>query len=416
MEKMKKQIVRICMLTMLFAGLLRPVCAEAKFEYEYIDGWLDSSLQIGDSNTIPFTLEYDSTVKIEYIGYGHEEESFYSDGKFQLKIVDGAGNVYYSAETDVFYHDVVYTVDLKKGTYYAKISCVESYSYINVNLYSKYIPSYQNPEYSISAEKLKLEKGAKEQLRITCNPTDVKYSVKWKSKNPAVASVSQNGKITAKRRGNTTITATVGKKKFTCAVTVWGRDPTYKEVVKKGRKYAKKHTKFANIKTGSHSRLNGVGILYEDQSHIYSDLYGTLGYLYPSIDIQKKGKTANVKLQIIGKHYLLSYSFGRYGVSDILIYTNNRRISFPLDYGRESSEIGSDNVIKRTVDWRVTFSGNKKVNNKKLDRLITVLKNKNVSVRVKGLGASYFEVTLNESERKNWLNVIKDYKKLLDLY
>ena len=68
MEKMKKQIVRICMLTMLFAGLLRPVCAEAKFEYEYIDGWLDSSLQIGDSNTIPFTLEYDSTVKIEYVG------------------------------------------------------------------------------------------------------------------------------------------------------------------------------------------------------------------------------------------------------------------------------------------------------------------------------------------------------------
>ena len=50
------------------------------------------------------------------------------------------------------------------------------------------------------------------------NGTDQKIT--WKSSNKNIASVNKNGKITAKKKGTVTITATVLKKKYTCKVTV----------------------------------------------------------------------------------------------------------------------------------------------------------------------------------------------------
>ena len=43
---------------------------------------------------------------------------------------------------------------------------------------------------------------------------------KWSSSNKSVATVTQKGKVSAKKKGTTTITAKVGKKKYTCKVTV----------------------------------------------------------------------------------------------------------------------------------------------------------------------------------------------------
>ena len=49
---------------------------------------------------------------------------------------------------------------------------------------------------------------------------NTKKTVKWTSSNPRVATVSSKGLVTAKKKGTTTITAKVGKKKLTCKVTV----------------------------------------------------------------------------------------------------------------------------------------------------------------------------------------------------
>ncbi|MBR3645605.1 MAG: Ig-like domain-containing protein [Lachnospiraceae bacterium] len=47
-----------------------------------------------------------------------------------------------------------------------------------------------------------------------------KSTVKWKSSNKKVATVSKKGRVTGKKAGKTTITATLGTKKFKCQVTV----------------------------------------------------------------------------------------------------------------------------------------------------------------------------------------------------
>lgn len=54
----------------------------------------------------------------------------------------------------------------------------------------------------------------------TLKITGTKQSVKWKSADKSVATVSKKGKVTGVTDGKTKITATVGKKKYTCNVTV----------------------------------------------------------------------------------------------------------------------------------------------------------------------------------------------------
>lgn len=68
----------------------------------------------------------------------------------------------------------------------------------------------------ISQKKLTLEVGASKVLKLT----GTKGKVTWSTSKKSVAEVSKTGKVTAKKAGKATITATIGKKKYTCQVTV----------------------------------------------------------------------------------------------------------------------------------------------------------------------------------------------------
>lgn len=68
----------------------------------------------------------------------------------------------------------------------------------------------------ISKKTLTLEVGKSSTLKIT----GTKSKVTWSSSSKTVATVSTAGKVTAKKVGTATVTATVNKKKYTCKVTV----------------------------------------------------------------------------------------------------------------------------------------------------------------------------------------------------
>lgn len=68
----------------------------------------------------------------------------------------------------------------------------------------------------LNKKKLTLEVGKSATLKLT----GTKAKVTWSSSNKAVATVNTKGKVTAKKAGKATITATVSKKKYTCTVTV----------------------------------------------------------------------------------------------------------------------------------------------------------------------------------------------------
>lgn len=69
---------------------------------------------------------------------------------------------------------------------------------------------------SISKKSVALKKGSSTTLKLS----GTNQKITWKSSNTSVATVSSKGKVTAKKKGSATITATVLKKKYTCKITV----------------------------------------------------------------------------------------------------------------------------------------------------------------------------------------------------
>ena len=65
----------------------------------------------------------------------------------------------------------------------------------------------------------------------TLSVKGTKKTVKWKSSNKKVATVSSKGRVTGKKTGTAKITATVGKKKYTCTVTVKKKPAISKKTV-----------------------------------------------------------------------------------------------------------------------------------------------------------------------------------------
>lgn len=58
--------------------------------------------------------------------------------------------------------------------------------------------------------------------------TGTSRKVKWSSGNEKIATVTQSGRVIAKRAGTTTITAKAGKKKYKCKVTVITQQKAYR--------------------------------------------------------------------------------------------------------------------------------------------------------------------------------------------
>ncbi len=71
----------------------------------------------------------------------------------------------------------------------------------------------------ISKKSLTLVKGQTAVLKIS----GTKKNVQWSSSKKSVAAVTRTGKIVAKKKGTAKITAKIGRKKYTCKVTVKDR-------------------------------------------------------------------------------------------------------------------------------------------------------------------------------------------------
>lgn len=68
----------------------------------------------------------------------------------------------------------------------------------------------------LNKTKLTIDKGETYQLKVK----NTKKKVTWSSKNKSIATVNKKGVVKGRKAGTTTITAKVGKKKYTCKVTV----------------------------------------------------------------------------------------------------------------------------------------------------------------------------------------------------
>lgn len=65
---------------------------------------------------------------------------------------------------------------------------------------------------TVTKKTYEMQKGQKKTLKVTATPKSAVKSVSYRSQTPAVASVSKNGRVTAKQTGTTKITVTVTDK------------------------------------------------------------------------------------------------------------------------------------------------------------------------------------------------------------
>lgn len=177
------------------------------------------NIKVGETKKLNIVTNPSNTTYKTNIAWGCQTNSC-----FKYK-VNGYGTYWKQASSESItglkkgtgYLDTTVKVFNSKGKYIKKYSI---HTTVNVTAASK--------NKTVALKKITLDKtaitlntGNSTNLTVKYDPinTTVKKSVSWKSSNANVASVS-GGKVTAKKAGTATITATVSGKKATCKITV----------------------------------------------------------------------------------------------------------------------------------------------------------------------------------------------------
>lgn len=159
--------------------------------------------------------------------------------------------------------------------------CIFAFAFtLNGLIMAKFFPAEKvlaAEDIKLNKTKLTVEVGTSYTLKIN----GTKEKVTWKSSNSKIAKVDKSGKVTGVKEGNATITATVGKKSYTCKVTVIKQE--YK-IAGSGLAKVKSHQEIINNYMTVAKTINKVTVpVYGDEALTYiqkSDLVEIkLGYL-----------------------------------------------------------------------------------------------------------------------------------------
>lgn len=165
-----------------------------------------------EANKIEYNLPTSLTKKEGKIEYTLEPYSVYALGN---------GSVLFTVKFKVISDDNIdlnLLYDAVEGTTSQKFTNEQRNLHIKNNVKLNSI--------SLNKEKLDMIEGEQESLQVIYNPenTTVNKSVRWESSNNDIVYVDQNGIITAKSEGISTITATVDNKQAKILVSVFSND------------------------------------------------------------------------------------------------------------------------------------------------------------------------------------------------
>ena len=162
---------------------------------------LSPILQLNTASIVLKVKQSTSAVKVTKMQTGDKIKNWTSS-KTSVATVNAAGKI----------------TAKKKGTAYVTVTLNSGLSKkIKVTVQSGNVAA---SKITISATKLTLVKGKSAKLTYNVLPLTCIQKAKFTSSNKKVATVSGTGVITAKKKGTTTITVQIGKKKAICRVTV----------------------------------------------------------------------------------------------------------------------------------------------------------------------------------------------------
>lgn len=190
------------------------------------------------SATLHNGKEYRTEVTVQSPALNHTNLHLIKGEKQQLQITDHVDSVVYqSSDSSVASVDSNGLISAKKKGN-AVITAVVGNHKLKCSV------GIETP--NISRKSLNLTTGRNAKLKVE----GTKQTVKWSSKNKNVAIVDADGNVIGKAKGKTIITAIVGSKKMTCAVTVKGaaQKSTYIVLEKGDSRILKINQKAKNVK------------------------------------------------------------------------------------------------------------------------------------------------------------------------
>lgn len=188
---------------------------------------VSGSLEAGKTKNTKVTLKAYSKIRFAFTGHDADYDNV-TYGEYVITIKNSEGKTVYTVSGDSSFENVKHTTPvLPKGTYTVTLSSLgEGNGLYHTRLDYFYTISYMTVQdvtvkkVKLSSSEVTLSKGKAKTLTATPDPSYATYKVKWSSSDEKVASVSSDGKITAKGLGTATITAKIDGKKASCKVKV----------------------------------------------------------------------------------------------------------------------------------------------------------------------------------------------------
>ena len=163
-------------------------------------------------------------IEVERIELDHETLSLYEDQSAWLNATvypaDATDRtvIWISSDSSVaFVSDSGYVIALKEGT--ATITAFAGNASITCRV--TVLHTIKVKYITLNKNVLSLKVGESESLIATVVPSDASIqTLSWNSNNPSVASVDENGKVTARKGGKTVISVLAGMREARCEVSV----------------------------------------------------------------------------------------------------------------------------------------------------------------------------------------------------
>lgn len=257
----------------------------------------------------------------------------------------------------------------------------------------------------MSPKKVTLEAGKSKTLKVS----GTNEKIRWKSSNTSIATVSNKGVVKAKKAGKATITASFGKKKLQCEVTV---KASYNMLSKKMKSYAKKNKDFTfqNVKYvagGKRCRLYARKAVEKK----ITEEHGLITAVQPCIELKKSDKKTEVYLRVFVELWKVSYNDVTLSASNLQFSTASQTLTLKHDSGM--NDIDYDYSTGCNIGYLDSDYTIAKMNSKSFKKFETMLRQQSLMVTTTNYDGTVFQAVINKDDRNNWKKLLKKYRSLL---
>jgi len=180
--------------------------------------------------------------------------------------------------------------------------------------------------------------------------------VVWTSSNNSVASVDADGKVSALTAGSATITATVGGKQTTCAITVIANGESV---------YRHGYSELNDADKAIYNYMLKQILAFENNATTYSDIYHRVYLDFYSqgmtVDQNKVMKLTNLIIKDVPETYVLVNYIYRYDYDTYQYYLRVKSSCTPENYASEMAQINAacDSITKQITPSSTEFEKTK---------------------------------------------------------